>query len=161
MVITDHFTRYAQAIPTKNQLARTTAEALFNHFIVHYGIPERIHSDQGANFESKVIKELCQITGMKKSRTTSYHPMGNGMCERYNRTLLNMLGSLEPHQKLNWKAYVGPLVHAYNCTRHESTGQTPYLLMFGRNPRLPIDAALGLHVDQQPERNRRKDMTPG
>jgi transposase InsO family protein len=50
------------------------------NFIIHYGIPKRIHSDQGTNFESKVIKELCQLTGMKKSRTTSYHPMGNGMC---------------------------------------------------------------------------------
>lgn len=75
--------------------------------------------------------------------------MGNGMCERFNRTLLNMLGSLEPHQKQKWKAYLGPMVHAYNCTRHESTGQTPYLLMFGRNPRLPIDVTLGLRIDEQ------------
>ena len=149
LVITDHYTRYAQAIPTKNQLAKTTAEAFFNHFIVHYGIPKRIHSDQGTNFESKVIKELCQLTGMKKSRTTSYHPMGNGMCERFNRTLLNTLGSLESHKKQNWKAYLGPMIHSYNCTRHESTGQTPYLLMFGRNPRLPIDVTLGLHVEEQ------------
>ena len=110
LVITDHYTRYAQAIPTKNQLAKTTAEAFFNHFIVHYGIPKRIHTDQGTNYESKVIKELCQLTGMKKSRTTSYHPMGNGMCERFNRTLLNMLGSLESHQKQNWKAYLGPMI---------------------------------------------------
>lgn len=117
LVITDHFTRFAMAIPTRNQLARTTAEALFNHFIVHYGIPGRIHSDQGANFESKVIKELCAITGMSKSRTTSYHAMGNGMCERFNRTLLNMLGSLPSLKKANWKAYVNPLVHAYNATR--------------------------------------------
>jgi transposase InsO family protein len=55
LVIKDHYTRYAQAVPTKNQLAKTTAEAFFNHFIVHYGIPKRIHSDQGTNFESKVI----------------------------------------------------------------------------------------------------------
>ena len=148
LVITDHFTRFAMAIPTKNQLARTTAEAFYNHFIIHYGIPDRIHSDQGANFESKVIRELCTITGMKKSRTTSYHAMGNGMCERFNRTLLDMLGSLEPSKKSDWKTNVGPLVHAYNCTRHESTGQTPYLLMFGRNPRLPIDAVFGLQENE-------------
>ena len=87
LVITDHFTRYALAIPTKNTTARTTAEIFFNHFIVHYGIPKRIHSDQGANFESKLMAELCKITGMEKSRTTPYHPMGNGLCERFNRTL--------------------------------------------------------------------------
>lgn len=151
LVITDHYTRYAQAIPTRNQTAKTTADALFNHFIVHYGIPQRLHSDQGANFEGKVIKELCKLTGMQKSRTTSYHPIGNGMTERFNRTLLNMLGSLENHQKANWKQYVGPLVHAYNCTRHESTGQSPHLLMFGRNPRLPIDVAFSLREeDRQP-----------
>ena len=114
LVITDHFTRYAQAVPTKNQTARTTAHALFETFIVHYGIPRRIHTDQGANFESHVIKELCTLTGMQKSRTTSYHPMGNGTWERFNRTLLNMLGTLEEHQKANWRAYVPTLVHAYN-----------------------------------------------
>ena len=149
LVITDHFTRYAQAITTKNQTARTTAQALFDHFILHYGIPQRIHSDQGANFESKVIKELCTLTGMKKSRTTPYHPMGNGMCERFNRTLLNMLGTLDQHQKANWKAYVAPMVHAYNCTRHESTGVSPFFLMFGRNPRLPIDLAFGLQKNSK------------
>ena len=62
LVITDHFTRYALAIPTRNTTARTTAEIFFNHFIVHYGIPKRIHSDQGANFESKFMAELCKIT---------------------------------------------------------------------------------------------------
>ena len=103
LIITDHFTRYAQAIPTRNQTARTTAEVLFNICIVHYGIPERLYSDQGANFESKVIGELCRMTEITKSRTTSYHPLGNGMCERFNRTLLNMLGTLEPEQKKNWK----------------------------------------------------------
>ena len=137
------------AIPTRNQLARTVADAFYNNFILHYGIPERIHSDQGANFESTIIKELCTIMGMSKSRTTSYHPMGNGQCERFNRTICDMLGSLDPSKKANWKCYVSPLVFAYNSTRHESTGHSPFMLMFGRNPRLPIDAALGLRENQQ------------
>ena len=139
LVLTDHFTRYAQAIPTKDQTAKTTAEAIFNGYILHYGILRKLHSDQGANFNGKLIHELCKLTGMDKSRTTPYHPAGNGMCERFNRTLLNMLGTLEPDQKTNWKAYVGPLVHAYNATRHASTGHAPFYLMFGRQARLPID----------------------
>ena len=144
LVITDHFTRYAHAIPTRNQTARTTAEALWSGFIVHYGFPNRLHTDQGANFCSKLMRELCQISGMKKSRTTPYHPMGNGMGERFNKTLLGMLGTLEPCQKADWKKYVGPMVHAYNSTKHDSTGFTPFHLMFGREPRLPIDLAMGL-----------------
>ena len=149
LVITDHFTRFATAIPTKNQTAKTTADALLNGFIVHYGIPKKLHSDQGANFESRLIKELCTIMGCDKSRTTPYHPMGNGMTERYNRTLLGMLGTLEPHQKADWKTHVAPLVHAYNCTRHESTNFSPYSLMFGRNPNLPVDLKFGVS-DEQP-----------
>jgi transposase InsO family protein len=71
LVITDHFTRFVMTIPTRNQLARTVADAFYNNFILHYGIPEQIHSDQGASFESTIIKELCTIMGMSKSRTTS------------------------------------------------------------------------------------------
>lgn len=144
LVLTDHFTRYAQAIPTRNMTAKTTADAIYNHFVIHYGMPQGLHSDQGANFESRTIRELCEISGCKKSRTTPYHPMGNGMCERFNRTLLDMLGTLEPNQKSDWKRYIGPLVHAYNCTRHESTGFSPFSLMFGRDPHLPVDLKYGL-----------------
>ncbi|XP_060594144.1 uncharacterized protein LOC132748508 [Ruditapes philippinarum] len=140
LVITDHFTKYALAIPTRNQTAKTTAETLFNNFIVHYGIPTRLHSDQGANFESDIIQELCHLLNTKKSRTTIYHPMGNSTPERFNRSLLNMLGTLNASQKQDWKKYVPSLVYAYNSTPHESTNVSPFELMFGRKPKLPIDS---------------------
>ena len=146
LVITDHFSRYAQAIPTRNQTARTTARVLYEQFFVHYGFPAKIHSDKGANFESKVIQSLCRITGMEKTRTTPYHPMGNGMVERFNRTLLNMLGTLTSTQKSDWKSHVSTLCHAYNAAVHDSTGYVPFYLMFGRHPRLAIDAFLGLKI---------------
>ena len=132
LVVTDHFTKYSQAYPTRNQTAKMTAQVLYNIFIVHYGFPARLHSDQGRNFESKVIKELCVLGGMEKSHTTPYHPMGNGQCERFNRTLLEMLGTLETDQKVDWKSYVAPLVHMYNSTQHDTTGFSPYYLLFGQ-----------------------------
>ncbi|KAL1274976.1 hypothetical protein QQF64_027790 [Cirrhinus molitorella] len=150
LVITDHFTKYAMAIPTRNQTAQTVAKSLWDHFLVHYGFPERLHSDQGADFESRTIKELCKVAGIHKVRTTPYHPRGNPV-ERFNRTLLQMLGTLESEKKTRWKEFVKPLVHAYNCTRHDTTGYTPYELMFGRQPRLPVDLAFGLPVDAPKE----------
>ena len=144
LVITDHYTKYAVAVLTRNHTAKVTADSLLYHFIVHYGFPQMLHSDQGANFEGKVIRELCTMAGMSKSRTSPYHPAGNGQTERMNRTLLEMLGTLDPSRKQDWKSEVAPLIHAYNCTRHETTGHSPYSLMFGRQPRLAIDAVLGL-----------------
>ena len=138
---------YAQALPSKNQTSKTTARLLFDIFICHYGLPACLHSDQGRNFKSQVIKELCSIANIEKSRTTPYHPMGNGMPERFNQTLLNMLGTLEDHQKSDWKSYVPSLVHAYNSTRQESTGYSPHFLMFGRHPRFAVDAFLGIRPE--------------
>uniref|UniRef100_A0AAZ1XHG4 Gypsy retrotransposon integrase-like protein 1 n=1 Tax=Oreochromis aureus TaxID=47969 RepID=A0AAZ1XHG4_OREAU len=148
LVITDHFTKFAVAVPTADQKEKTVAKALWDKFIIHYGIPERLHSDQGRNFESAVIKNLCQMLGIKKTRTTPYHPRGNPV-ERFNRTLLGMLGTLQEDDKLKWRDHVQPLAHAYNCTKNDTTGYSPYQLMFGRQPNLPIDVAFGLNVSRQ------------
>ena len=144
LVITDHFTRYALAYPSKTQTAQATARILWDNFICHYGFPEKFISDQGRNFESDLIKELCKIAGVKKLHTTPYHPQGNGQSERFNSTLCNMLGTLSEEEKSDWKSYLGCMTHAYNCTKHASTTYSPYYLMFGRHPRLPIDVEFGL-----------------
>lgn len=145
LVITDHFTRYAQAFPSKTQTAQATAKILWENFICHYGFPEKLISDQGRNFESELIKDLCRLAKVNKIRTTPYHPMTNGQCERFNKTLLNMLGTLPDEEKSDWKSHISTMTFAYNCTRNASTNYSPYYLMFGRHPRLAIDVAFGIH----------------
>ena len=87
---------------------------------------------------------MCQILGLKGTTTSSYHPMGNGGVEKMNCSLLNLLLTLPETKKSRRKAYVTPLVHAYNCTKTEVTGFTPFELMFGRTLSLPIDHQFGL-----------------
>uniref|UniRef100_A0A8C5FQQ6 Integrase catalytic domain-containing protein n=1 Tax=Gadus morhua TaxID=8049 RepID=A0A8C5FQQ6_GADMO len=139
LVITDHFTKMAHAFPCHDQSAKQVARQLWDRYFCVYGFPERIHSDQGANFESQLIRELLLISGVKKSRTTAYHSMGNGVVERFNRTLGSMIRALPPRAKQKWPQMLQTLTFAYNCTAHESTGYAPFYLMYGRIPRLPVD----------------------
>ena len=149
LVITDHFTRYAQAFPSKTQTALATAKLLWNNFILHYGFPSKIITDQGRNFESELIENLCQLAEVQMLRTSPYHPQTNGQCEHFNDMLLNMLGTLTPEQKKDWKSHVPALVHSYNCTRNATTGFSLYYLLFGRGPRLPVDVEFGLQKGGQ------------
>ena len=131
LIITDHFTRYTQAHITSSQKASVVARMLWDQFFVHYGFPEKILSDQGRNFESQLISELCELTQVKKLRTTPYWPEGNGSCERFNRTLISMLGTLPDDFKSKWTQHISTLVYAYNCTRSNATGFSPYHLLYG------------------------------
>ena len=99
---------------------------------------------QGRNFESKFIADLCKLIGTKKLRTSLYHPQTNGQCERFNSTLINMLGKLPPECKSDWKGSIGTWVHAYNCTQNSAMGFSPYFLMYGRQPKLSIKVTQGL-----------------
>jgi hypothetical protein len=149
LVITDHYTRYAQAYATRNQKATTVAKILWENVFMHYGFPRVLHSDQGRDFEAKLIKELCKITNIKKTHCSPYHPTGNAQVERFNQTLLNMLGTLPEDKKRSWKKYIPELVHAYNCSRSDATGVSPFYMMFGRNARLPADLMMGVEPDQR------------
>ena len=143
LVMTDHFTRLAQAFACRDQSAKQVAKVLWDKYFCVYGFPERIHSDQGASFESELIAELLRFSGVRKSHTTPYHPMGNGSVERFNRTLGNMIRALPSDSKQDWPRRLQTLTFMYNCTAHETTGYAPFYLMFGRVPRLPVDILFG------------------
>ena len=124
---TDHFTNYAQAYVTQSQTALTTAKALWDNFIIHYGLPEKILSELVSKFYSELVPDLCRLMRTKKLRTSLYHPQTNGQCERFNSTLIGMLGTLPHEHKSDWKGSIGALAHPYNCTQHSATGFSPLL----------------------------------
>jgi hypothetical protein len=142
LVLTDVFSKFSIAIPTRDQTAVTTAKVLVNEWFMKYGVPERIHSDQSRNFEGSLIAELCKMYQVKKTRTTPYYPQGNGQCERFNRILHDLLRSLSPREKRQWPSHLPEILFVYNSTVHASTGFTPFYLFLGRNPRLPVDSML-------------------
>ena len=144
LVVTDHFTRYAQAYVTRTQTTQMTAKTLWDKFIVHYGLPKKILMDQGRNFKSQLVADLCKLMETQKVQNSPYHLQTNGQYERFNSTLINMLETLPKEKKSEWKNHIGTLVHVYNCTQNSATGFRPYFLMFRRQPHLPINVTLGL-----------------
>ena len=144
LVITDHFTRFAQAYVTGNQQAATAAKVFIDKFVTNYGYPEKILTDQAQAFNGKLYEILCKEAKIKKIRTTPYRPQTNGQCERFNRTLMTMLGALPNDEKVNWQDWVSTLVHTYNCTTTRVTGFSPYFLMFGQEPMIPADETFGV-----------------
>ena len=105
---------------------------------------KNILTDQGQNFESQLVADLCELMGMQKIWASPYHPQTNGQFERFNFTLINMLGTLPKEKKSEWKNHIWTLVHAYNCTWNSATGFSPYYLMYGKQPCLLVDETLGL-----------------
>ena len=96
-------------------------------------------SDQGTEFTGDMIAALCKLLGIEKIRTTPYHPQTNGSAERVHQTLQWMIGKLDPEKRQKWPLHIGSVLIAYNATRSQVTGYSPYFLMYGRQPRLPVD----------------------
>ena len=144
LVMIDLFSRYVVAVPVPNQNAHTITDAVLNHWILVFGAPRRILTDQGANFESAVFTNLCLLWHVKKSRTTAYHPATNGACERVNQTLKRGLQKLLNPQDLGeWDRLLPYLCFSYNTSIHSSTSFTPFFLMYGQEAHLPTDILNG------------------
>ena len=132
LVLQDYFTKWLEAVSMRDQKADTIVTILID-ILTRFGMPKYLHSDQGRNFESTIVSELCKAFGITKSRTTPYHPQGDGLVERSNRTLLQMLRTYVTKEE-NWEQYLPLLLYAYRTTPHSSTKFSPYLLMFGKEP---------------------------
>ena len=98
-----------------------------------YGIPEILHSDQGRSFESSILAQTLKAFGINKSQTTPYHPQGDGMVERFNRSPLQLL-QVDVQKHNDWEQYLPLVLYAYCTSVHSSTRVTPFMLVYGRQP---------------------------
>ena len=133
LVAGDYFTKWMEAYAIPDQEAVTVAQKLINEMFCRFSPPQQLHSDQGRQFESKLLYEVCNLLGIRKTKTTPYyHPQCDGLVERFNRTLLDMLATTTRENPFDWENQLRKVCMAYNTSVHSSTGFTPFYLMFGR-----------------------------
>lgn len=133
----DCFSRYAEAVPIKDQSAETIAREIATNIICRHGAPERLLTDQGTNFVSEVMRSLCKMLKIKKIQTTSYHPQANGSLERSHKTIAEYLRHYVNEDQLNWDLWIPYAIFTFNTTVHTATGYTPFSLIHGREAVLP------------------------
>lgn len=143
LVVSDCFTKWVEAFPLKNFRANTIAEVFVNQVISRYGVPSELHTDQGRNFDSRVFYELSSLLGIKKTRTTPFHPQSNGLVERQHQTIINYLAKFVSENQRDWDRWIGMCLLAYRSARHETTGISPAESCFGRDLKLPLDLLRG------------------
>ena len=139
LVIADYFSKYTDAFPLRRHTAKAVADTLMTRWIVYHGVPKAIHTDQGTEFESNLMHRLVQLLGARKTRTSPYRPQSDGLVERFNRTLLNMLSAFVSERGNDWDVHLPYVLMAYRTSVHSSTGCTPQIMIYGRESNLPVD----------------------
>lgn len=139
LTVVDDFTKYGWAIEVKSENAKNTAKVLYNRVYATFGFPQIVHSDQGKTFLSKVLKELNVMMQAKQTTSTAFRPQANGGCERFNRTVIDRIRTLEPKKKAKWYEELPSIMLGYNSVIQASTGMSPFYAMFLRSPRIPLD----------------------
>lgn len=110
--------------------------------ILHHGAPRQLLTDRGRAFLSRVIDDLLRSSSTQHKLTTSYHPQTNGLTERLNRTLTDMLSMYVSSDHRDWDLALPYVTFAYNSSRHDTAGYSPFYMLFGREPTLPLDTLL-------------------
>ena len=142
LVFIDYATRWPEAFATKDQKAETVAEIFVNEILCRHGAPVELLSDRGRNFLAEVVMEIWRFTRTRKIFTTSYHPQTNGLCEKFNGTLFQMLASYTDVNQRNWDLNLPMALFGYRTAVQRSTCQTPGELLYARQMRLPMDLDL-------------------
>jgi len=142
LVVTCCFTRYPEAIPLPDQQSATVAKALVEHVFCRHGLPKEVMSDRGTNFCSTLFQNIHAILGIKRKLTSAYHPQANSCAENLVKTLKNMLKHYVNHYHTNWDTMIPFVLFAFRNSVHSSTLETPFYLLHGRDPNLPLDVLL-------------------
>ncbi|UYV82933.1 hypothetical protein LAZ67_22001433 [Cordylochernes scorpioides] len=139
IVLTDYYTKYAETKAVSEATVKEVSTFLIEHIILRHGAPRFLISDRGSQFTSNLMKEVMKMCKVKHCFTTSYHPQTNGLTERLNRTLINMISMYVNTDQKNWDEILPFITHAYNTTIQETTGYSPFFLLFGREPMSLLD----------------------
>ena len=138
LVMSDLFTKYAVTVALQDMTAATVANAIIDEWIMKLGAPDVIHTDQGSNFSSELMQDICRIFMIEKTRNTPYHPQGNGQVERFNRVIADTLSKYCAEKPQEWDVYLPYITFVYNTTVHRTIGATLYSMIFGREAQYPI-----------------------
>ena len=139
LVFIDYATRWPEAFACKDMKATTVAEIFIREILCRHGAPVKVLSDQGRNFLSDVVKEICEFTRTTKIQTAAYHPQTNGLCERFNGTLYQILSAYTNENQTNWDTMLPIALFGYRMSAQESMKHSPAELLYARQMRLPMD----------------------
>ena len=150
LVMTDLFTKYAISVPLVSTDSAEVAREIVENWVLKFGAPNILHTDQGKNFGSNLILEICRLLGIDKSRTSPYHPQGNGQVERHNRVIADVISKYCADNPRTWDTVLPYLNFVYNTTIHQTTGATPFNLVHGQECQYPIDLFYPKPYDEVP-----------
>ena len=137
VVFVDYVTKWPEVFPTADQSTLTIAKLLVEEIIPRHGVPKELLSDRGPAFLSKVICDVYRLLGVHKLNTSAYHPRTDGLVERFNRTLTNMLAKTVEQGGKDWDIRLPFVLFAYRSSLQSSTRESPLFLLYGRDPQLP------------------------
>ena len=132
LVVVNQFSKWIEWYALSDQTAERVARTLVSEFIGRFGCPLVLHSDQGRHFESRMLKEVCDLLNRAKTRITPYRPSANGHVERMNRTIFQILRCFIRGQQEDWDLHLATVGMAIRSTVNRQTGFTPNFLLLGR-----------------------------